>query len=157
MNGTAPPLELRDIHAAPAPDIWPPAPGWWVLTVFLVLAFVVGGRLLLRWYHRHRRRRAVLGNLAESRRAFERDGSATELAAALSMLLRRVALARFPRDRVAGIQGEAWLRFLDTTGGAGRFLQGPGQVLVTAPYAPRAQLDVDALCALVKDWVLKNA
>ena len=74
----------------------------------------------------------------------------------MSTLLKRVALARFPRKEVASLTGNAWLTFLDRTGGDGGFVSGPGRVLATAPYAPNAVVDHAALIDLAKDWVRRN-
>ena len=58
MNtAAAPMLELRDIHAAPAPGWWPPAPGWWVLAILLAVLLVLGMLWLRRRYQRRRFRR----------------------------------------------------------------------------------------------------
>jgi len=68
-----------------------------------------------------------------------------------------VALTRFPRREVAALSGDPWLRFLDETGGGGRFSDGPGRVLTSAPYQPTAQLNARELYDLVRDWVYRNA
>ncbi|MEO8717636.1 MAG: DUF4381 domain-containing protein, partial [Burkholderiales bacterium] len=87
------------------------------------------------------------------------DAPSPERLARVSVLLRRLALLRFPRAGVAPLTGEAWLRFLDESGGEGRFAEGPGRVLAAGPYqrALPPGLDIAALLALVRDWVGKNS
>ncbi len=144
-------LQLRDIHLPPAPGLWPPAPGWWVLTIGGLLLLVWAGvTARRRWLHLRLRRR-VLAALA----AVPTDGG-TRTAAEVSALLKRVALARFPRERVAPLVGDAWLAFLDRTGGGDRFRSGAGRVLAEAPYAPARPLDLGPLLALARDWVKIN-
>ncbi len=53
------------------------------------------------------------------------DGNDLELVRGLSRLLRRFALARFPRTMVAGLTGDAWLGFLDRIPDDNAFI--PGQ------------------------------
>jgi hypothetical protein len=156
MNpGSSPVPDLRGIHAPPPPDLWPPAPGWWVAAVLLGTALVILG---LRGYRRYRLRRqrqevlATLDGLASAYSAADAQGFVTEV----SSLLRRVALARFPRKRVASLLGREWLRFLDETGGEGAFTAGAGQVLATGPYAVQVKVDAEALTALARDWITKN-
>lgn len=144
---------LRDIHPAPPPDWWPPAPGWWLLAL-LGLALIVLLTVQTRRFRRRRHRRRLvldeLRRLYRSHREHPRD-----LCAAFSGLLRRAALARFPRDRVAGLSGEDWLRFLEHTGDA-EFTRGPGRALIEATYRPHAEIDGEALHALVRRWLRRN-
>ena len=114
--------------------------------------------LAMRRYRIARQRRRVLSALAsfEHELASERTPQAL---AQMSQLLRRLALMRFPRQQVAALTGDAWLRFLDESGGNGRFATGPGRALAAGPYQRSLPSDLDAtgLAALVRDWVRKNA
>ena len=158
MNALDPLQQLRDIHVPPPPSWWPPAPGWWLLALLLLLVLMLLARRSYRHYRRWRRRRAILNILTRLQSDFEQNRDATQLLAELSILLRRVALARFPRHTSAGLKGSEWLAFLDKTGGNGGFAQGPGHMLATAPYTPHTELDrPDALCKLARDWLRRNA
>jgi hypothetical protein len=145
-------LPLRDIHAPAPPGVWPPAPGWWVLAGVGLVLLGFGLWWLYRRYRLARRRRRILDQLAGL------PGRATGalLAAEVSALLKRVALARYPRTEVASLTGTPWLELLDRTGGGGRFVQGPGRVLAEGPYAPAPDFDADALLALAGDWIRRN-
>ena len=132
--------ELRGYHPPDPVSWWPPAPGWWLLALLIVglLTWVMVWALGARRRRRLARAapRAALDELAALRAAHARDGDATAFARGLSRLLRRFALARYPRRAVAGLSGEDWLAFLDAHGGGGRFQAGPGRELLTAPYRP---------------------
>lgn len=149
-------LQLRDIHLPAEPGWWPPAPGWWVVATLSLALLVWLGRIALRHYRLHRQRQRILAMLD----ALTQPGGEVSPAAIaeISMLLRRLALARFPRQQVAALTGAEWLRFLDRTGGGGRFSHGPGQVLASGPYRPTLPADVDvaALSTLVREWIKKN-
>lgn len=142
MNGAAPlpggldPLAgLRDWHLPEPVSWWPPAPGWWLLAG-LVLAVSAA----LRWWWLRRRRtapaRAALAELAALRSRLAQESDRRSFAVAVSVLLRRLALVRYPRHQVAGLAGSKWLDFLDRTGGGGGFSQGPGRSLTEVPYRP---------------------
>ena len=142
--------QMRDIRLPEPHFWWPPAPGWWLLGILSgALLLGLGGFL----YRRSRLRRLALGELEGIRQRFRQDGDRRELAMALNVLLRRVALARHPRREVAPLHGEAWLEFLDRTGGHSRFHHGPGRVLLQAPYTPEVPFDAEALLVLAEDWI----
>jgi hypothetical protein len=145
-------LPLRDIHLPPTPDVWPPAPGWWVLSGLGLVLLGLGVWWLYRRYRLRRRRHRILSQLA--RLGGRAEGPA--LVAEVSALLKRVALARYPRTEVASLTGKGWLEFLDLKGGGGRFADGPGRVLAEGPYAPAPNFDTDALLDLAGDWIRRN-
>ena len=149
-------LDLRDIHAAAAPAFWPPAPGWWVLAVLLVAALVVTTVWLLRYYRARRHRRQIMDEL-DTLSAVNTKENTGEFVTKLSILLRRIALRRFARQRVASLTGTDWLRFLDETGGGGDFEHGVGQVLEVGPYCPQTREQPrEALLALARRWAKQN-
>ena len=101
---------LRDIVVPEPPPLWPPAPGVWVILI-IVLAVLLA---LTLWWRRARARnayrRAGLGLLKTARTV--RD---------VNIILKRVALAAFPRPRVASLYGDDWVAFLDGTCRRARF------------------------------------
>ncbi|HEC29796.1 MAG TPA: DUF4381 domain-containing protein [Gammaproteobacteria bacterium] len=158
MNPAAQPaLQLRDIHLPAEPGLWPPAPGWWILAALLLVLLVWAAWVGLRHYRLHCQRQRILAMIDELEQETG-DNTTPEKIAQISILLRRLALMRYPRRQVAALTGNDWLRFLDASGGQGRFSQGPGQVLATGPYQPAlpADLDIRALGNLVRNWVIKN-
>jgi hypothetical protein len=101
---------LRDIAVPKAPPLWPPAPGVWVLLV-IFLAIALAAFL---WWRRSRARsayrRAGLALLEDARTT--RD---------INIILKRVALAVWPRTEVAPLYGDEWKGFLDSSCSRTRF------------------------------------
>ena len=107
---------LRDIHLPPEPAFWPPAPGWWIVALLMALlagASTLWGRRVAR---RRRPRREALRALGALREALAAGEAPHRVAAESASLLRRVALSRYPRSKVGGLTGKAWLEFLDAHG-----------------------------------------
>jgi hypothetical protein len=105
MSDPADLSNLRDIAMPPPVSFWPPAPGWWVVGA----ACLAAGCLAVAAVVRHRRRNAY-------RREALRELASAD-ASDISAILKRAALAAFPREQVASLSGPAWLAFLDRTGG----------------------------------------
>ena len=84
---------------------------------------------------------------------------AAETAAEVSQLLRLAALERFPERNAAGLQGGAWIAFLESCDRApGRFAA-LREALTAAPYSPRAatlkgaSTQVDPLLSAARGWL----
>jgi hypothetical protein len=159
MTAATPPdplAGLRGYHLPDAVSWWPPAPGWWLLAGLVLLAVAVAAVLFVR---RWRRRAALRAALAELDALDAELGALDpgEYARRLSRLLRRVALARYPRHTVAGLTGDAWLQFLDERGNTQAFTRGRGRLLREAPYRPGGDTQaLRELAALARDWILRS-
>ena len=95
--------DLRGIVVPPPPSLWPPAPGVWLRLGILGAATLILGRYLcLRW-KRDGYRRAGLALLESAQTVYD-----------VSVVLKRVALAVFPREQVASLHGADWLAFLNS-------------------------------------------
>ncbi|WP_035484672.1 DUF4381 domain-containing protein [Geminicoccus roseus] len=145
---------LHDIVASPPVPFWPPAPGWYV--VALALAMTLGWacwRTARRW-RADAYRRAALAELQSA-------GGRRDQLTILPELLKRTALAAYPRERVASLSGQAWLAFLDETAAAPAFTTGPGRPLGALAYDPglarrMSEADGDALLAAATAWIRRH-
>lgn len=166
--------QLHDIHLPKPVSWWPPAIGWWLLLVLLLALIVLGYWL----YRRHQRQQWRRDALAELQR-LKQQCSGKELVVELSILLRRVAITRFPREEVAALTGDRWLAFLDHTLDVGRGTKLPlphagegrgeggknrpsfqknGRALITVPYSNSIDIDdAQQLCTLVEKWIKEVA
>ena len=95
MNPSAA-LDLRDIHAAPPPPFWPPAPGWWLLAVLVLIALAVLATWAWRRYRRYRYERQILLEVERLSDCYSKD-NVSGFITDISTLLRRVAIRRYPR------------------------------------------------------------
>lgn len=137
------PLVLRDIHPSVAPSWWPPAPGWWLVAVALLLAVGV-------WVWRsQRRRRHRLRVAALFDDALANTSTAPQAVAAMSELLRRAARVRDPlADR---LQGDAWLALLDRGLKQPQFDTPEGRLLLDGAFRSDVEPpDVEALRRLAR-------
>ena len=127
-------IPLRDLHLPEVIGLWPLAPGWWALILLAVAGLVY---LLYKRIQRWRwnaARRLALRELARVRREYEQGADAIVLGKELSELVRRSMLAYAPRGEVAGLTGDAWLKWLDRGLTDAPFTAGAGRNLETLPY-----------------------
>lgn len=102
MDPNASLANLRDIAVPEPPPLWPPAPGVWVLLMVLAAVLIAVAVFLWRRWADNAYRRAGLALLSNART--NRDAN---------IVLKRVALAVFPRSEVAPLYGDDWVAFLD--------------------------------------------
>ena len=151
MSPADPLAALRDIHVPDAPGFWPPAPGWIVVACLVTAAGIMAAIVSVRRWRAGRFRRDALAVLGSLRARHAAGAPDTEIAMELSMLVRRVALVRRPRDEIAGLTGDRWMAQLEST------LPGIGvsarTALLDAPYARRCDFDVARALAACEHWI----
>ena len=144
--------DLRDVHLPDPVSLWPPAPGWWivfglVVTVMIVFICVRAHRRRTKW------RRMAMAELGAVKQHYDIHQDDQWLIQRLSEIVRRYAMATFPRTQVAGLVGTSWLGFLDRTGRTNQFTKGVGHLLSTGPYRQQASVPAADLLILVKQWI----
>ncbi len=161
MEAQDPLSQLADIHLPATVGFWPPAPGWWILAAALIIGLLHLCRVAWYRYQLRRRRQAALDELArivrqyQEKAAFDslRNQAGLDFLKQMNTLLKRVGLAKFPRQDVASLSGDAWLAFLDACDQTSHFRDGPGKVLGDGVYRRNFEADPEALQVLVRHWV----
>jgi len=151
MNATDPLAQLHDIILPEPISTLPIAIGWWIL-LFLSISLIIGAV----WYYRQQRqrnagKRAALKLLDQISHQYKQQTDPKHLLNALSQLLRRTAIAYFPKNKVAGLTGKAWLNFLN------QHSETPfDHNLIQAPYQTDIKLspdDCQNLIARTRRWI----
>ena len=95
---------LRDIVIPDPPPLWPFATGLWIAigVVILTIGLIIWRLMIVRRRNAYRRAGLQLLSTATSTRD-------------VSVIMKRVALAAFPREQVASLYGGDWIAFLQET------------------------------------------
>lgn len=145
--------QLRDIHLPATLDTYFIAPGWWLLATLILVSLAGTGYWLYGRWRRERYRKAGIRALKKTLTDFQYSQRSERYLSDFTSILKRVALARYPRESVASLTGEAWVNFLDRSYGGQEFSMGAGQVLIDGPYQPHQQVDAEALYQLGIRWI----
>ncbi len=157
---TAAALEkLADI-VVPPPVPWIPQTWGWAALAVVVLA--LGVWALVRW-RRHREanryRVEALAELAGLEAQLADSTARGQVLAAIPSLLKRTALAAWPRSAVASLSGAAWVEFLRKHSGGAAFSEAAVHLLDDTEYRRREALtavtaDEAKACARVaRAWI----
>ncbi|WP_060980593.1 DUF4381 domain-containing protein [Vibrio splendidus] len=101
------PLDLSPAIAPDAPTWWPLAWGWWavIVTAIILIALV---------FFIVKRRKNNQIPKQEALSYFSNRQSSNRLSPSEAQrILRQATLSYFPREKVAGLAGDDWLKFLD--------------------------------------------
>ena len=152
QDPSQPLAQLLDIHAAAEPGLWPPAPGWWVLGLLLVVVLFYLLRQLAKRFAVRRRRKAWLRELNDLSASHDPGSDPHGYLASVNRLFRAVALNAFPGTECARLEGERWVAFLSGLMPEGTD-SGSLAVLARGPYEPKPEFNQPALEQLAVTWV----
>lgn len=136
--------------------IFPLGAGWRMVFYAAAALFLTGALI----YHtpRMRRRREAFAVFRTVRNSFLSAGDLPVLAAELSVLMRRVAVSRFGREKTSALNGREWLSFLERTGAD--LNERDQQLLTEQAYAPslkdEEKSDGKHLLCSVRKWLRRN-
>ncbi len=135
---------LRGIVEPPPVPWWPPAPGWWVVIGVVACALLLFGWRAWRRWRRNAYRRAARAELA-------RASTVPQVAE----ILKRTALAAYPRTDVASLSGSAWLDWLEETGGRS-VPESIGRSLTSAVFGSDDDGASGDLTTFVAQWINRH-
>lgn len=100
---------LKDIHTPAAIQNWPPAYGWWLLALLIIVTV----SLLTIWVIKARKKRLAKRQalLALS----QLDTNNPQTVSQLNQILKRVAIKYFPEQNIQAMFGQQWQSFLIKT------------------------------------------
>jgi NhaP-type Na+/H+ or K+/H+ antiporter len=150
-------LKLRDIQGIDPISFWPLAMGWWILiAVFAGTLISLTTILTIRRRRNRRWQYQVLNELSTLSSKITATNSQS-IAIQFSGIMRRVAMHRFSRNACAGLEGEAWLKWLTENDRSQFSWVQNSSFLVLAPFAPNGtQFDVSSIQKTIraaKAWV----
>jgi Domain of unknown function (DUF4381) len=150
---------LADI-VSPPPVSWMPQTWGWAALALLVVLLAIWGAW--RW-HQHRQanryRRDALAELADLEQRLDAPQSRAEALAAIPVLLKRTALAAWPREVVSPLSGSAWVAFLRANAGGATFPDKAAALLDDAEYRGAQALEAfgkdeaRAVGAAARQWI----
>ena len=159
MQPGDPLAELRDIHLPPPLDLTTLAPGWWVLIGLSLALILISIWLIYRRFRKKAYLRQAVRELEKVEQSFHADGRSDIYLMKMNEILKRVALASYPRIHVAPLAGEAWVSFLANTGKEPEFTTGAGELLIDGPYSgmePLSRENQIRLQQLGIRWIRKH-
>jgi Domain of unknown function (DUF4381) len=149
--------KLADI-SVPQPVTWIPQTWAWAVLAIAVMALLgwAIARRLQRYAANHYRREG-LSELDGLEARLADDGARGEALAALPELLKRVALAAWPRTEVASLSGKSWIAFLRAHAGKADFPVAATGLLDDIEYrASRPVMDAEEarhVTSAVRNWI----
>ncbi|MEI2298140.1 DUF4381 domain-containing protein [Ensifer sp. MJa1] len=151
--------QLADI-SVPAPvSMMPQTWAWAALAGVLLLVILIAG---WRWYRRweaNRYRREALADLKDIEARLSAPATRGEALVALPVLLKRTALAIWPREAIAGLHGTGWTGFLDAHSGGPVFPIASARFFEEAEYRGKTALsavpeaEARAYIATARHWI----
>lgn len=148
-------LQLRDIHLPEAVNWWPPAIGWWLTPLILVLLAlaIIALRRMLRQRHQNACKKIARNELQRIKQQYVDNTDALHSLRELSVLLRRVALSYLPREHSAGLTGEAWIAQLNQLAQHNVFSEQHLELLTRGVYQPQLEADLTPLLKQCEQWL----
>ena len=142
-----PTLDKLHDYYQPAPPAWTPQTiGWYIVFTIIGLWLLWLTIRFIRTWFRNRYRREALRELV------------TATPDQFSALLKRTALAAWPREKVASLSGDAWLNCLDTATTNNSFQTTPGNRIeeIALHQGASSTEDEQALRTLAANWIRRH-
>jgi hypothetical protein len=146
--------QLRDIHLPPEPAWWPPAAGWWLLGIVLLVGLIKLVRVLRQTNARRKPIRQARRIYAQLHADYEKGLlSGPDFLHQCNELLKRLLIHGLGQARARPLNDSQWLELLDECGGTRDFTEGPGRQLGNQRFRPFPEADPESLHPVVAKFL----
>ena len=145
-------LPLRDIRLPAEPGFWPLAPGWWFLTLVLVVLVIW---LVIKWYKysvKKRRWQAINQQLAKLEFTYQQDKDKQHLLTGISAFLRRFVKYQLNESQATALSGNSWISYLNQFHQAEPFAAYE-TALTSGVYQADCVYDADGLIQVTREFI----
>ena len=143
--------QLRDVHAPLAPEWWPPAPGWWLLSLATVMAVLWFVRLLWQAHTARRPIRRAKAMIRALRHSHDQGRIDTlQYIHKSNEILKRLLVNALGIRHLGATSDDQWLNALDTITKGREFSEGCGKILGSQRFSPRASAEIEAVDQLIQ-------
>ncbi len=133
---------LKDIHLPVLPDFWPLATGWYVLSA-IILGIFLATYLIWKWYQNQ--------PLPYALKELEKVKKEKQIKL-LSQLLKRVAMAKYGRKKVAPLDEDSWQEFL-LSAAPNVFSVNQAHLLAYSIYTHKKDVQEESLYKKSQQWI----
>ena len=147
---------LRDIHLPAVPSLWPLPNIFWIFLLTVIIVIVSG---CWGWRKKHQLTAKKYANREVESITKRFSGNTYQIAVELSLLMRRIALMKYPRGEVSTLTGRSWRQFLEKTTKKPVFKGEAGDIIETVMFIPPDQFkhkNITALITAAKEWIAEN-
>ncbi len=136
---------LHDIQQGKPIGIWPLAYGWYLLIIGISCSVVALSLLARHAYKARKPKQLALKRLKALEALYLKDPNPSDMAYQLTVLLKRVCFAYYPREKIASLYGKEWQHFIGD--------HEWGKTLQQLSYQKNTQADLSAVFPAIKRWI----
>ena len=143
--------ELRDIHLPDGVSAFPPAYGWWIIVLGLLLIFIAMELIKIAKIKSKKLYALQLLRIIDKENPIK-------AAANMSEILRRICISKYPEAAV--LKGNEWINFIHSYC-RNKMSNKTAELLINSPYMPYenhkyTSKEVDELQAFCQQWIGEN-
>lgn len=148
--------QLKDIHEPEAIGIWPMAPGWWIVSIALLLIIISSIYAWRKHVKNSAWKKEAIKAIEQLEQRTNRN-SAQETVRQINRIIKQIALYKVQDPSISALTGEPWAEFLHTFLGGGKrsmvFTDAQIALLAEGQYQQAPTIDIQALLSSAQQWV----
>ncbi len=143
--------QLQQLEASQGISAWPPAIGWWLVTIFAIALLALIIISVTKQFKIKRIQKLLLNEYEQIATDYQHDKDSSKYLKALNQLLRRSLFIYTQRDTTATLQNDNWLQVLKFSNVD--IPQPVEHALCIACYQPQPDIEFDALDHFAQNWL----